>query len=68
MVSGFAKMTATMTNDPKDRHVLATEAKCQAQFIVTSNLKDSRPSLWPTGALKQFTPTNFLSACTNWIR
>ena len=28
-----------MTNDPKDRHVLAAAVKCRAHFIVTSNLR-----------------------------
>ena len=40
MVTGYEKMTARMTNHPKDRHVLAAGVRCRARFIVTSNLKD----------------------------
>jgi predicted nucleic acid-binding protein len=39
-VTGYEKLIPFMTNDPKDRHVLAAAVKCGAQLIVTSNLKD----------------------------
>lgn len=47
--------------DPKDRHVLAAAVKCQADVIVTFNLKD-----FPSKILEQFdieaqTPDIFLS-------
>jgi predicted nucleic acid-binding protein len=32
-----------MTNDPKDRHVLAAAVATGSQFVVTANLKDFRP-------------------------
>ena len=32
-----------MTNDPKDRHVLAAAVAAGSQFVVTANLKDFRP-------------------------
>ncbi len=38
-VTGYEPLIPAMTNDPKDRHVLATAIKCAAQTIVTMNLK-----------------------------
>ena len=43
-VDGYERLTALMTNDPKDRHVVAAAVKANAQVIVTSNLKDFPPS------------------------
>jgi predicted nucleic acid-binding protein len=39
-VSGYEKMIGLMTNEPKDRHVVAAAVRCGAQVIVTANLKD----------------------------
>lgn len=39
-VAGYEKLAPLMTNDPKDRHVLAAAVKSNAQVIVTSNVKD----------------------------
>ena len=36
-VEGFEPMIDGMTNDPKDRHVLATAVRCHADLIVTYN-------------------------------
>lgn len=44
--TGYAPLTAAMTNHPKDRHVLAAAVVAGAQVIVTNNLKD-----FPTAAL-----------------
>ena len=38
-VSGYESLTACMTNDPKDRHVLAAAVRCGAELIVTYNRK-----------------------------
>jgi predicted nucleic acid-binding protein len=42
-VKGYEDLIAKMTNDPKDRHVLAAAVKSGARELVTFNLKDSRP-------------------------
>ena len=38
-VEGYESFISAMTNDPKDRHVLAAAVRCGAQTIVTLNLK-----------------------------
>ena len=39
-VSGFEDLIETMTNDPKDRHVLAAGIRANCEVLVTFNLKD----------------------------
>lgn len=39
-VSGFEDLIGTMTNDPKDRHVLAAGIRANCEVLVTFNLKD----------------------------
>ncbi|WP_327368937.1 PIN domain-containing protein [Streptomyces sp. NBC_01217] len=39
-VSGYAGLVPAMTNDPKDRHVLAAAVCGQAHAVVTLNVKD----------------------------
>src|SRR5215211_6255740 len=43
LVEGYEALTGSMTNDPKDRHVLAAAVVSQAQAIITENLKDFPP-------------------------
>lgn len=38
-VDGFAPLIPKMTNDPKDRHVLAAAAHAKARVLVTYNIK-----------------------------
>jgi len=38
-VEGYAPLVTCLTNDPKDRHVLAVAVKCAADVLVTFNLK-----------------------------
>lgn len=39
-VAAIAGLEPAMTNDPKDRHVLAAAVASQAQAVITTNLKD----------------------------
>jgi predicted nucleic acid-binding protein len=39
MVTGYDDLIASMTNDPKDRHVLAAAVRCGANAIVSNNVK-----------------------------
>lgn len=39
MVTGYGDLVATMTNDPKDRHVLAAAVRARAEVLVTFNLR-----------------------------
>lgn len=49
LVTGHQRLIASMTNHPKDRHVLAAAVRSSSQVIVTSNLKD-----FPAAALAEF--------------
>lgn len=49
IVSGSEVLIPAMTNDDKDRHVLAAAVRAGAEVIVTLNLKD-----FPTSALQPF--------------
>jgi predicted nucleic acid-binding protein len=49
MVTGYESLTDEMTNDPKDRHVLAAAVRSHAEVVVTFNLAD-----FPQDALKPY--------------
>ncbi|WP_308258177.1 PIN domain-containing protein [Saccharothrix obliqua] len=49
LVTGYESLTPMMTNDPKDRHVLAAAAYGGAAVIVTANIDD-----FPTAALSPY--------------
>ena len=54
VVEGYESLIPLMSNDPKDRHVLAAAVSIKADIIVTSNLKDfPRESLQPFGIQAQ---------------
>ena len=40
LVTGYEHMVTDMRNHPKDRHVLAAAVSCEADFLVTFNLRD----------------------------
>lgn len=59
-VRGFEYLIPEMTNDEKDRHVLAAAVEVGANFIVTSNLKDfPDPTLLPYD-INALSPDEFL--------
>ena len=59
-VENYEGLIDGMTNHPKDRHVLAAAVRCEAQVIVTFNVKDFGPqSLRPPG-FEVLTPDEFL--------
>jgi predicted nucleic acid-binding protein len=60
-VHGFEALIPSMTNDEKDRHVLAVAVVSNSQVIVTSNIRDfPEASLSPFGVRAQ-TPDQFLT-------
>lgn len=61
-IDGFDDLIPSMTNHPKDRHVLAAAVKARAQWIVTYNSKDfPLSSLAPYG-IGAKGPSSFLKA------
>ncbi len=61
-VSGhaIAGLEAAMTNDPKDRHVLAAAVVSQAQAVITTNLKDFPESAATPYGIEVMHPDEFL--------
>ncbi len=57
MVTDYGDHLHGLTNDPKDRHVVATAIKSGATVIVTGNLRDFHPL--PDG-IKAMSPDGFL--------
>lgn len=49
LVTGYESLIDGMTNDPKDRHVLAAVVRASAEVLVTFNLSD-----FPVPALKPY--------------
>jgi len=60
MVTGYDNLIASMTNDPKDRHVVAAAVKCGAHAVVSNNVEHfPQESLLPYG-LECMTADDFL--------
>lgn len=59
-VTGYECLVGAMTNDPKDRHVLAAAVRCGAHAIVTHNVKHFRPETAKPYDLDILTPDDFL--------
>lgn len=60
MVTGHDPLVATMTNDPKDRHVLAAWVRGGAAAIVTFNLSDFPDHATKPLAIEAIHPEEFL--------
>jgi len=59
-VTGYRARLPHMTNDPKDRHVLAAAVAAGAQVIVTTNLKHFRAEALAPYAISAQSPDDFL--------
>ena len=59
-VTGYASLIPSMTNQVKDRHVLAAAVKAGAQVIVTNNLKDFPPESLAPFDIEAQLPDDFL--------
>ena len=57
----YAQISLAMTNDPKDRHVLAAAVVSGAPVIVTANLRDFPPSSVAPHGIEVRTPDAFLT-------
>jgi hypothetical protein len=60
VVDGYEPLTATLANNPGDRHVLAAAIVSGAPVIVTDNLKDFPPSALRPPVTAVETPDSFL--------
>jgi hypothetical protein len=59
-VTGFEPLVRKMTNDEKDRHVLAAAVRAGAQTIVTFNKRHFPPTSTSRWAVKAVGPATFL--------
>lgn len=59
-VTGYEDLTGSMTNEPKDRHVLAAAVRCGAHAIVTENAKHFSPESRAPYDVDLLTPDDFL--------
>jgi len=59
-VGGYNRLIASMTNHPKDRHVLAAAVRCGAHAIVTDNIRHFPPESVAPYDTEVLTPDEFL--------
>jgi predicted nucleic acid-binding protein len=59
-VADYECLAASMTNDPKDRHVLAAAVRCGAHAIVTTNVRHFPPASVKPYDVDVLTPDVFL--------
>lgn len=59
-VDGYQALVDRMTNDPKDRHVLAAGVAAGADFIVTANLRDFPVAALEPHSIEAVHPDDFL--------
>ncbi|MFB9235496.1 PIN domain-containing protein [Plantactinospora siamensis] len=60
MASGYEQFIPGLTNDPKDRHVLAAAVAADAEVIVTANLRDFPERALAPFAIEAVHPDDFL--------
>jgi predicted nucleic acid-binding protein len=60
-VTGYQGLARTMTNDPKDRHVVAAAVRCGAHAIITHNVKHFPRETVEAYDLDILTPDDFLT-------
>ena len=60
LVTGYAALLSAMTNDPKDRHVLAAAVGGDAHAVVTLNLKDFPAAASEPYGIEVLHPDDFL--------
>jgi predicted nucleic acid-binding protein len=60
-VTGYEPLVPAMTNDPKDRHVLAAAVISRCQVIVTHNLRDFPEVALSTFNIEAQSPDRFLT-------
>lgn len=60
-VRGFETLVPCMTNDEKDRHVLAVAVMSRSQVIVTSNIQDFPDTALDPFGIEAQTPDEFLT-------
>lgn len=60
LVSSYESLIPSLTNDPKDRHVLAAAIQAHAEAIVTFNLKDFSPDALAAHSIIAEHPDTFL--------
>jgi predicted nucleic acid-binding protein len=65
LVTGHNLLTASMTNDPKDRHLLAAAVVSHAPVIVTSNLRDFTHTALAPFFVEAQSPDQFLTAISD---
>jgi predicted nucleic acid-binding protein len=61
-VTAYEPLIPKMTNDPKDRHVVAAAVHCSAPIIVTLNLRHFRPEHLHHWGIVALEPDTFLIA------
>ncbi len=60
-IRGFEMLVPCMTNDEKDRHVLAVAVMSKSQVIVTSNIQDFPDTALDPFGIEAQTPDEFLT-------
>jgi len=60
LVTGWEVLLPAMTNDPKDRHVLAAAVKVRSSLIVTFNLRHFPPSALKPHGVEAMHPQDYL--------